>query len=81
VLGSGKEARKGWQEGEIYTGKSGMECALLHVFFFLTWGIRTSLRASQLITEFTEHPASHHNLKNILLVRLSMRLAASLNRH
>jgi hypothetical protein len=68
VLGSGKEARKGWQEGEIYTGKSGMECALLHVFFFfLTWDVRASLRAPQLIPGSTEHPANPLQFKKYII--------------
>jgi len=67
VLGSGKEARKGWQEGEIYTGKSGMECALLHVFFFFNLGVRASLRAPQLIPESTEHPASPSQFKKYII--------------
>ena len=67
MLGSGKEARKGWQEGEIYTGKSGMECALLHVFFFLTWDVRASLRAPQLILGSTEHPANPLQFKKYII--------------
>jgi hypothetical protein len=36
-------------------------------FFFLTWGVRASLRASQLIPESTEHPASPSQFKKYII--------------
>jgi len=57
VAGGGNLYRQVWH---------GM-CSFACNFFFLTWGVRASLRASQLIPKSTEHPASPSQFKKYII--------------
>jgi hypothetical protein len=42
-------------------------CSFACIFFFLTWDVRASLRAPQLIPGSTEHPANPLQFKKYII--------------